>query len=275
MQTARTRLGHWWLVLAVPFLGPPLHAAQAEDWYGGKFQLGIGAYFPSVNTIFRADGSNGELGTEVSLENTLGASDNENSAIFGFTWNISRRNTLQATAYRVNRTGFATTNGEIRIGDTVFPVETDLNTDLDTDVVFLAWGYSFIRSEKALLGARIGFHITDLKMAFVTPDDVLDEQAEVTAPLPTIGLYGGISLGKRWEFYGDLGAFALSIGEYSGSILSAGPAVYFHAWRHVGFGLGYYYFKIDLEVEAGVDDDFRGIFEYEYAGAAAFLMLRF
>jgi hypothetical protein len=75
------------------------------------------------------------------------------------------------------------------------------------------------------------------------------ESVSADLPLPNIGAWYWRSLSPRWLLTTHVDWFNASIGDYSGSLWNAGAGINFQAWEHVGFGLSYQYFKIDVDVD--------------------------
>ena len=88
-------------------------------------------------------------------------------------------------------------------------------------------------------------------------------KVESEAPLPMLTLSYATGLSPNWslQLLGEW--FGIELGEFEGDIWHADASVVWHTWEHVGFSLGYNYFKLDYGVG---NADFRGLFDYTYHG---------
>ena len=94
----------------------------------------------------------------------------------------------------------------------------------------------------------------------------------MTAPLPTIGASVKYSLGRRWLFYGEVGIFRLEFDQYDGALNELILGFEHRTFEHVGFGMGFNYFEIDVDTDS---ISWRGEFDFEYYGPTPYVSGRF
>lgn len=239
-----------------------------------RFEFNLGAYVPSLDTKIRLDSSDGRLGVEVDFEDNLNL---ENSTVVPLGqadfW-VSKKHGLTLIGFDLSRESSGPSNITFRLGDTEFPADVPLKVRFDTGVLALTYSYKFFNNEKRSFGFNVGFNINEISLGVATLDDVLDleESAEATAPLPTLGVNGHVMLSKKWKFYGTVGVFALSYEQYDGTLTSISGGFIHHTFKNVGFGVGLYGFNIGVDSE---DEDLLGSVKYRYDGAVGYLNLRF
>jgi hypothetical protein len=246
-------------------------AAAADDRFNDPFQMGLAMFRPNVDTVIRVDSSSGVIGTTLDFQ-TLGLDQTEWLPALAFEWQLSRRHAIWASYFELDRNGFSNTAVEIRFLDQVFLVGTQLNAQFNTKVLSAGYGFSFNHDKDKQFGFRIGLNIQDLKVALESDRGLIAENAEVVAPLPTLGFNGGIRLAEKWKLKGDIGYFALNVGDYDGRITQATLAIYYDAFRNVGLTLGYQYFSVLIKSE---DVSWPGRVEYEYFGPAVAVYAKF
>ena len=66
--------------------------------------------------------------------------------------------------------------------------------------------------------------------------------------------------------------FAVELDNIDGSLIEIDADIGWQPWRHVGFGLGYPYFKGDLE---STGSELNGSFEFEYHGPLLYVQATF
>jgi len=239
-----------------------------------RFELNLGAYLPTMDTKIRLDGTGGNVGVEVDFEDNLNL---ENSKVVPLAqadlW-FSKKHGLTFIGFDLSRESAGPSNITFRLGDTEFPADLPLKVRFDTTVLALTYSYKFFNNEKRSFGFNVGFHINEISFGVSTLDDALNlnESAEATAPLPTLGVNGHVMLSKKWKFYGTVGVFALSYDQYDGALTSISGGFIHNTFKNVGFGVGLYGFNIGIDSE---NEDLLGRVRYRYNGAVAYLNLRF
>lgn len=242
-----------------------------ETFTGSKWVLSLGLFYPNVNTYMRVDGTGGILGAELNFD-TLGLGKNEILPELGVVWQVRRQHAVWASYFELDRSGFTNTAVEIRIGDTVFPVNVNIDARFSSKVFALGYGYSFFNDANKFLGFRVGLNVQDVSFGVVAESGLLAENAAVTAPLPTFGLIGGYRLSEKWRVTAQAGYFGLTIDQYEGAITDLSARLDYELGQHLSLGLSYQYLKVDVNSE---DEKWRGKLRYEYYGPALQLSYRF
>jgi len=239
-----------------------------------RFELNLGAYVPSMDTTIRIDGTGGNVGVEVDFEDNLNLDNSKVVPLAQADLWISKKHGLTFIAFDLSRQSTGPSNITFRLGDTEFPAEVPLEVRFDTKILALTYSYKFFNNEKRSFGFNFGFNINEISLGISTVDKDIDlnETAETTAPLPTLGVNGHVMLSKKWKFYGTVGVFALSYEQYEGALTSISAGFIHHTFKNVGFGVGFYGFNIGIDSE---DENLLGTVRYGYNGAVAYLNLRF
>jgi len=247
-------------------------AAWAEDaLFTEQFQMGLAVFRPNVDTVIRVDSSTGVLGTTLDFE-TLGLGKTEWLPALALEWQVSRRHAVWTSYFELDRSGFSETAIEIRFFDRVFQANTQLDAYFTAKVLSAGYGFSFVHDRDKQFGFRIGLNVQDLKVGLQGVGGLIAENADVVAPLPTLGFYGGIRIAENWKLRGDMGYFGLKVGDYDGRITQATLAVHLEALRNLGVSLGYQYFSVQVKSE---DADWPGRLEYDYLGPTVAVYARF
>ena len=133
----------------------------------------------------------------------------------------------------------------------------------------------FAQGDGYEFGAGAGLHWLDLAASvegqvFVNESEFVVERrdTDVSAPLPNIGAWYLYSPNSRWVFQARLDWFSASFDDYDGSLWNAGAGVNFQVFSHMGIGLSYNFFRIDVDVDS---DDWNGSAEIEQHGPFASL----
>jgi hypothetical protein len=266
-------MGRTVLVLHVLTLGVlgSVSTAWAEEAERPTFVVRGGAYFASADTQVRLDATDGSVGTDIDFEDDLDLDDDETLLLLGFDWRFAQRHRLELEYFELNRGGFQTLQGTIDFGDETFPFETEVASFFNTDILRAGYTYSIIMDETKELALGIGFHITDLAMGIRDEEDS-SEFSDVTAPLPVIGVEGAWGFAPKWSIYGRLQVFRLEVGGYEGSIDHLAVRLEHQTFRYIGFGLGYDFFELDVDID---DSEWRGFANYQFQGPTLYVRASF
>ncbi len=247
-------------------------AASAEENKRKRFVASLGAFSAKTNTEIRLDATDGSFGTSLNLEDDLDFGDSESLPWIDFFARLGNRHRVGITYYDLSRSSVKQLSGEVKLGDSTFPVSAQVDSFFESRIFRLAYGYSFSQSDNHEAGLLAGLHVTEIGLGMKTLNGVVDESADATAPLPMFGLFGSVALPHKWRFRGWGQVFALNFENFDGSMLNVTAVVEHDTFDNVGFGFGYSLFQFDLKAE---DADLRGDFKYAFQGPTAYMNIMF
>lgn len=255
-------------------------AAKERPWRawptGNRFAIAGGGFWPALDTKIRLDGSQGQIGTVIDFESNLGMQESKSLPLLRARWRLSRRNAIDFGYFDLNRSGQTLSDVTIRFGDVVFPANIPLNSFFDSEIYSAAWSFSFIHNDRTDIAFQVGLNVQDISVGIKGPLGVLEEEADLTAPLPTFGFSVQHFLTEKWSLDGRMGVFALELdlgdGDFAGEVVSLAAGVGYDPWKNVGFRAGIEYFHINLDV---TDNDWVGALRYDWWGPTAQITLSF
>ena len=237
------------------------------------------AYRPDIDTTVSVSGKNGVVGTKIDLESDLDLSDRDNlpaffaGARFGDHWSVI------GEYYALNRQASAGVSRDIVFDDVTYNAGATVSSTFDTDVYRLAVGYSFVRNDKVDVGAALGLHVTQFKVALSGEGHVgaAAVQSEVRkrdalAPLPTVGLYGTYQAAPRLVLGGRVDYLSLKVSDYDGRLVNAQASVSYRLFKNIGVGAMYRYVDYDLNIDK---ERWTGELAYKFKGPSVFLEAAF
>jgi len=248
-------------------------AAADEGYSWPRFELSLGGQLlAEVNTSLRIDSSLGD-GTEFDMEDDFDVDTNVFAGRIDATWRMAERHELDFSVYDLQRSGTGTIDRDITIGDVVFPVDTEVKSEFETIVFKLAYRYAFLHRERWYGGASFGFHTLGWRMKWqATGGAGLENDFDVTAPLPVLGLFGSYALTPKLYLNAATEFFGLEYEQFNGFLNNTRLTLEHRTFSHLGFGLGLDYFMIN----AGVDSengDLSAEAEHDYLGLMAFVRI--
>ncbi len=225
------------------------------------------------------------MGLTVNVEDLLGLDTNENVFRIDASWRFTdnRRHKLDFKWFSFRRDGNTTIGQDIPIKDEndnpiTIPAGSQVVTKFDLDIYEAAYSYSFIQDDRMDLAFSIGLYFMPIDFELNATGLInVDETARFTAPLPTLGLRMDFAIAPKWFLRSNFEIFYVEIKEFTGTIYESGVAIEYLPWKHVGFGLGFNTF--DLDIKADGEDypgiDFKGEIEFRYTGLLLYAKLYF
>lgn len=236
-------------------------------WHRKRFKVSAGLYFPVNNTEVRVDGSEGNFGTTIDLEDDLGFEANTFSWVGAFEWRISRRSRLNFEYFYLNRESSKTLEREIEFEDNTYEVNARVYAFFDMQIFRIAYGYAFVSKPKYEIGAVIGAHTVFADMGIGLETSIGQAEASddfnFTAPLPDLGLWGEVVLGPKFGLYANVNYLALKVDNIEGRIVSSNLSLLYNVYKNFNLTLGYtgLHVKVDVERERA-----SGSFKWGYNG---------
>jgi hypothetical protein len=266
-----------WLVLAGGALGllPAIGFADGGDPLTDRFSLSLGAFLLDTSTEIRVDGTAERTGTELDLERDLGLGDTDRFRFDGY-WRFMPKHKVRLMYFGTRHSRTRVLDREISIGDSTFPINVQVDSSFDTDVIELAYEYAFLQRENYEITGTFGIHalMFDLSIQGSQGSAVagLSESAKSEGPLPVLGARGIWKLNEK--FYVDAHAqyFKIELDPYDGRLEDYNASIVWQAFRSVGFGVGYNAFVTRLDVDG---DRFDGRLRWKYDGARVFVTASF
>jgi opacity protein-like surface antigen len=251
-------------VSAAVLFALPLSALAANDPWNAPFTLQIGVLDAKADTTVRLDSNGGRLGTSLSFEGDLGVDEKKALPTFDMSWRINPYHGIEASYVSLKRDGARPINGTINWGEVTFPVSTVVNSTFDSDIIRLAYRYSFFNTGGSELSVLAGIHYTKLSTSLAGAGGVVaSQEASVKYPLPTIGARYSGRFADNWRITGFGQLLKLKINEYDGEVLNLAGGVEWAFAPNMFGGLGYDYYKYSL---SSTKDNARGEFEFRFDG---------
>jgi len=223
-------------------------------------------------TDARHDAVDGPAGDDVSFEDFLGVSDRETLLQLDVRYRLAFYHRLDLGYSENDRRTESTLQRDFDFGDETFPAGTAVTSFFDARRFRLAYGYSLMRDDQKELGVSFGLTHTRFEVEISAPETGQRERVDIDTPLPTMGVFGALALGRQWQLSAEIDLFALDFDRYSGY---SGRAVINLDRRfgdRVSAGIGYNYYATRLE---GETEDLRGVFRTRNYGPTASVVWSF
>lgn len=257
----------------------PARAEDRPDPLNDPWMFSFGMYAVDASTDVSLDGSAGERGTKINWEDTFGGGTLTRFRVDA-QWRFAERHKLQAMWFSSSRSDTTTLERDIDWGGDTYPVDAKVKGQLDYDIYLLTYEYGFMRRPTYELSASIGAYYASwdaqLSADFQAPGDPQSVKhhgdANLSAPLPVLGLHGewvlpydfSIDVSGRW--------FYLSVNQYSGNLQDYVMTLTWQPRAWLGLGVGYDWFMAHGDVD---QSDFRGSLDWNFDGLMLFYRASF
>jgi hypothetical protein len=187
-----------------------------------------------------------------------------------FVWRFGKKWSTRMQYFSASRQEQAVLEEDIEWGDELIQAGSSVVTGTDFEVTRVFFARSFDRSAQFDYGAGLGIHWLETG-AFIEYDilTTFGERSAVSAsgPLPNIGTWYYYSPSEKWYLGGRVDWFDATIGDFSGGIANVAAGVNYRLFDHVGVGLKYQLFGLDVEVDnsgwrGGADLVYQGWYVY-------------
>jgi outer membrane scaffolding protein for murein synthesis (MipA/OmpV family) len=237
-----------------------------------RFELRVSAFRNSISSSIVQRTDDGEITDEIDLENTLGLEDEATVWQLDATYRIGRYHQMELGYYELGRAATTTLESDLDTRGEVFDSGVVVNASSSARIAKIAYSYSLMSDAQKRLGVVAGVHITKVKTEISAPDTGQLVRANVSTPLPVIGLFGGISIGRKMQLEAKINFFRMDFDSYEGSL----NYVYLGLQRSLGeygsIGVGYNYYAMYLEAR---NEDLNGQLRLKHHGPLLFLGLNF
>jgi hypothetical protein len=252
----------------------PAHA-QDRGLLDDTFILSLGTFFVDSDTEIGLNGSAGQAGTIVDLEGDTGMDDSNRFRVDGL-WRIGGgRHHVRALYFDVSRDGSRQVDRELVVGDTVYPVNATVSASLEATIFEVAYEYAFVRRDTLEVAGSIGAHalsfdygISGNGLVNGQPVNAAGESGDTNAPLPVIGARAMWRFANDWYLDAQGQWFAVELDGIDGSISDLRLGLTWMFSEHVGAGVGWNRFTVDVDASK---NSFDGTFDWRYQGAQVFL----
>jgi hypothetical protein len=244
----------------------PIHPALRD-----RFNFGVGGFFPKTATSAQLQSATG-VGANVDFENALGITDSKSVPMAFGRWRFGERWRVEAEYFRLNRSGSKTLDRDIQWGDTVYPVNSRLDSKFDFSDMRISAGYSFFKRPDKEVGIGLGLHVAQYDVS-LSGNSFATQSSAVTAPLPVLSIFSQFALTERWAVSARMDRFAMHYEDFDGSLTGLALDLMYQPFRNVGFGLGTRALALDASAKNDADRSAR--FRQTFQGPVLFVTVSF
>jgi hypothetical protein len=260
------------LLIIVSAINNFVYAEQMslELYKSSKFALGVGAAVVGFNTNVKITDKQTGRKIYLDLEGNLDLPEVSAVTTFYGAYQIKPKHKLGFSFFSVNREStiidIDKTLGEVKLVGEASITDT-------TNFYRVHYGYNLFRDGNSKIDLMAGIYGLDLKYVFMAEGDVtvdgvttsgsIEEEANVFAPLPLIGLDFMFRITESWNFTTKLAFITGSYDDLSASVLQTSINAQYRVNRYFGVVMGVTYFDAEVVID---NDEERQDISYGYDG---------
>lgn len=240
-----------------------------------RFNVDLGVFFPSREAIL---GAGLDVGEDIDFADKFGLEKQYETFALDFNWRFGEKWSASAQYFETSGKAESVLDENLDWNGVVFQAGSSVQASTGFALYRAMVGRRFGDDERTDFGVGIGLHWLELKAAIAgnirvvtdTGQSIVfaEEAVAASAPLPNIGAWYQYSLSPRWALRARVDWFSAAVDEYDGTLLNWQVGANFSLTPHVGLGVAYNSFHLDV----GVDNSrWYGTAELNYDGPFAFL----
>jgi len=256
------------ILLGLSVFATPANATSLD---GDRFSLSLGVFITDRDTKARLD-SDIAGGTDTDFETDLGLDASDSVFRIDGYFRFGERHRADFSAFDLSRKSAKQIEKDIQWGDTLYNIDTVIESDFDLAIYKAAYTYSILNGEDGYLGASIGLYVADVSVGLAEENIGQAEIGELTAPLPVIGLRGERKLSERWTFRASGEFFFIEYDNIDGSLVDLYAGFDYSVLNNMSLGIGFNSVTIDVDATRSA---FAGALDWQYSGGLVFLKFDF
>ncbi len=238
-------------------------------YHWDRFSVQLGTFLAYMNSDLSLGSQNLGLGININLEDALGLATS-NAVMRGemeYSFGKRRRSIFHMGYFGLQRKADKILESEIRIGNSTFPIGTEVNSTFNLDIIRATYEYAFFFDERIRLGASLGAYIMPVTFS-VGALGRSEEATQFVAPLPVVGILTEFRITPKVSLKENIQLLYLQFSDYKGSISDINIQLEYNPWQHFGFGLGVNSFRFNFihDGSGKIFNEFEGSFSTGFTG---------
>ncbi len=233
-----------------------------------RFSVSLGGFLTTISSDISIIGEEMGFGLNVNLEDAFGL-NSSTLVIRGeseYNFGSRRRSHVRFGYFYLLRNSVKTLENELKIGDLVYPIGTDVSSKMDLHIIRAMYDYSIYRDRRVTLGLSGGLYVLPMSYS-IGADDIIDEADAFVLPLPVIGFRSAFFVTPKFIIKQNWELLYVKIPNFQGDISDLSVLLEYHPFNHLGLGLGFNAFRYSMTAtEDWKGREFAGTFKTGFTG---------
>ncbi|MEE4281706.1 MAG: MipA/OmpV family protein, partial [Pseudomonadales bacterium] len=185
-----------------------------------RFEFRVGAFRNSIDSTVSYADPDGSRGSRIDIEDELNAQGQATVLQLEGIYRIGHFHRVQFNYLKLERDGLKTLSKDISFGAADYTTGSIIESELETEIAQLSYGYSILRDDQKELGVSAGLHYAGIETQIASPDTGTVESSNSHTLLPVIGAFGSVQLSARITVGAKAQLFRMDFDRYEGSVNS-------------------------------------------------------
>ena len=235
---------HFIFVLVL-FMAATNHV-HAKEKIPDQFRIALGGYaVVRYDSVMSLTDPNLGAGISISPEDTLGLDTKQSVSRLDGYYRFTKTHALTYSWYKISTDGNKTIEEEFdwidENGDTItIPVGANADTSLDYDIFKLGYLWSFHHTDKVVMSAGVGLHMTRIAIDLRTDTTSTGAEAkdvDTSLPLPVFSFSSVYHVTPRFYWHLKQEFFALESDKWDGNYTDSTLGIEYRVLHNVGLGI--------------------------------------
>jgi hypothetical protein len=261
--------------------GVLVDASSTPAYLTDSFSLSLGTFVVASNVKATLDGSAAGSTAPVDFNHTFGSGSDHQRIRADALWRMTPTQHLRFVYFDNNVTRTRNLDQDFAWGNLTFQTNASASFESKLAVYELSYEYAFVRRPNFEFAAGAGIHMLDMSLKLsgnatvtdsngtVTPASFESKTSNLPAPLPVIGARASWAVTPTIFIEPEAQWFKFKYDAYDGSWWDLRVAAKWMFSRHFGVGLGYDYFRVNVDVSKA---NFNGNLNLGYSGLQVMLV---
>ncbi len=234
-----------------------------------RFSVNLGGFVAGLKSDIIIGSKQIGLGLALNLEEALGLESSiwvlRGEAEYNF--GKRRRSLARFGYFGYFRVARKVLESELEIGDEIYPIGTELNSQFNFQIFKGTYDYAFYLDKRVRLCVSLGLFIMPINFSTSAMDQA-EVNADFIAPLPVLGISTDFAITPKIHLKQSIEFFYLEFSNFKGVLTDLNVRVEYNPWRHFGFGFGLDTYDLNITVakDSNIDLDFVGSVETSFTG---------
>jgi len=266
------------LCFAAPQITIAAEPENLHPYLQRGFSLDVGVFFPDRKLDLSVNGSVAGINEDIDFDQGFKLKKADNTFAAELSWRFRGKWSVLGQYFQSSGSTGVVLEEDIEWGDVVFGAGSFASAGTSFSLTRIFVGRQLNTSKVHDVGIGGGLHWLHIG-SFIEGEILVNgtpaaarRSVSVEAPLPNIGAWYRYSISPRWALRARFDVFGADIGDYDGLLVNVSLGVNFQVFEHVGLGVSYNYFELDVGVDKS---NWRGEVETIYDGVYVYASLYF
>ncbi len=230
--------------------------ADQHPLVGSKFYVKAGAFKPEDTFKIRVQGTDAGVNDFIDFDTDIGFGSADVAPSLDVVWRFGEKWSLRGQYFEVSEEDSLALQNDVTWGDLTFGAGTGISAGASSTITRLFFGRKLLHDDKQEFGIGLGLHRLEFD-AFIAgqatingvSDGFREEYVDVDGPMPNLGGWYVFTPIPKLALQGRIDWLAVDIGKYDGFIVNSSVGLNYAFTEHIGLGLDYQYFQLDVKVD--------------------------